>query len=68
MTHQQTTKVIGALTLEERAVIDERDGYREKFFAAKTDEEQREWMGKIQDANTRYDALRTARWQRSEVN
>lgn len=67
MTHQQTTRVVGALTDEERAIIAERDGYREKFFAAGADEERDEWMGKIHDATARYDALRARKWAGGEI-
>jgi hypothetical protein len=61
------TDVIGALDEEERAIIAERDGYRDRFRAAATEEEQRRWLSLIEDATRRYDALRSAKWERGEV-
>jgi hypothetical protein len=60
--------VIGALTTAERAIIDERDGYRDKFFAAETEEEQGAWMQKVNDATARYDEIRARRRAAGEID
>lgn len=68
MTQPRTTNVLGELTDEERAIIDERNGYRDNFQAASTDAGRAHWLAKIEEATARYDALRTGRWERGEVD
>lgn len=67
MTQHGNTKVLGELTAEERAIIEERNGYRDKFRAAETEEERAAWLAKIEDATRRYDELRAGKWERGEV-
>jgi len=64
----QHPTVIGALTDEERAIIDERDAYREKFRLAPTDEERDGWLAKMDEATRRYDAVRARRRAAGEID
>lgn len=58
------TAIIGELTGEERAAVEQRERYYKQFAAAETEGESDFWLAKVVEATERYDELRVERWRR----
>ena len=58
------TATIGAITDEERAVIEQRERYHAEFAAAETEGAAEYWLAKMIEATERFDTMRVERWRR----